>query len=484
MGKAHPTGILLKPTEFNPSAGQPPSSLPRRPHAADRETSPRAALGRCRRRRGRRRGGRHRRGAAAPRGRAVGRGPRSARPGRRARRDGGPQGHPVDLGAHWLHAGPINPLVAPRPPRGEPLRRAPQDSHLFVGRPHGRPGGARRVQRAPSTAPTGRSRRRRARRTDRPAAGALPAASGRGASASRRCTGSSPGGPLARGQPARRPEHGIRRQPLHRRRPRRLSGAPRATACRSASAPPCDGDRLVRARRRGRDDAGTRQRPRRRHHRAGGRAGERRGPLLAGPAARRSPRRCTASSRASTSTSCCTGRGRPFRGADRLASLVGGRFKPPGLLTCIDGTPFHYFELDHPTADRPRRPRRRTRRRRFARAVLTEHFGRRALAGLTVPAVTDWRHDPLSRAAWAAVPPGRCAIRDGLKAPVGGRIWFAGEALSRAQSGTVGGAWEEGERAAEADREPRRCSAAAVTRCAPRSAACSAARGRAAGGRP
>ena len=31
---------------------------------------------------------------------------------------------------------------------------------------------------------------------------------------------------------------------------------------------------------------------------------------------------------------------------------------------------------------------------------------------------------------------------------MGERIWFAGEALSRAQWGTVGGAWEEGERAA------------------------------------
>jgi monoamine oxidase len=46
------------------------------------------------------------------------------------------------------------------------------------------------------------------------------------------------------------------------------------------------------------------------------------------------------------------------------------------------------------------------------------------------------------------VPPGRFSIRETLKAPVGDRIWFAGEALSRAQWGTVGGAWEEGTRAA------------------------------------
>jgi monoamine oxidase len=48
------------------------------------------------------------------------------------------------------------------------------------------------------------------------------------------------------------------------------------------------------------------------------------------------------------------------------------------------------------------------------------------------------------------VPPGRFSIRDDLKEAVGDRIWFAGEALSRLQWGTVGGAWEEGERAADA----------------------------------
>src|SRR4051812_25445877 len=31
------------------------------------------------------------------------------------------RGHPVDLGAHWLHAGPINPLVRLGHDRGERL---------------------------------------------------------------------------------------------------------------------------------------------------------------------------------------------------------------------------------------------------------------------------------------------------------------------------------------------------------------------------
>src|SRR5215207_11068200 len=43
------------------------------------------------------------------------------------------KGHPVDLGAHWLHAGPINPLVRLGQERGEPLRRAPQDEWAACG---------------------------------------------------------------------------------------------------------------------------------------------------------------------------------------------------------------------------------------------------------------------------------------------------------------------------------------------------------------
>jgi monoamine oxidase len=137
----------------------------------------------------------------------------------------------------------------------------------------------------------------------------------------------------------------------------------------------------------------------------------------------------------------------PFRGPDRLATLTGTRREPPGLLTRIDGTPFHFFELDQPIAasfDRrdPYAPAR------FARDVLAEQFGHRAVRTISVMHATAWRNDPWSRASWAVIPPGLAAARDTLKAPVGERIWFAGEALSRAQWGTAGGAWEEGARAA------------------------------------
>jgi monoamine oxidase len=141
--------------------------------------------------------------------------------------------------------------------------------------------------------------------------------------------------------------------------------------------------------------------------------------------------------------------GSPFSGRDRLATILGRRLNPPGLLTRIDGTPFHYLELDHPSAQRLR-GRGPDAARRFARAVLAEHFGARSLHGLSISAVTSWKTDPHALGSWAVAPPGHAPARERLREPVGGRLWFAGEALSRAQWGTVGGAWEEGERAADA----------------------------------
>jgi monoamine oxidase len=59
-----------------------------------------------------------------------------------------------------------------------------------------------------------------------------------------------------------------------------------------------------------------------------------------------------------------------------------------------------------------------------------------------------WSHDPLGRGAWSVARPGKAMSRLALRAPVAERIWFAGEATSIEQWGTVGGAWLEGIRAA------------------------------------
>jgi hypothetical protein len=81
--------------------------------------------------------------------------------------------------------------------------------------------------------------------------------------------------------------------------------------------------------------------------------------------------------------------GSPFRGPDRLVSMAGGRQAPPGLLSRIDGSAFHFYELDTVgaaavdaaggDADAARR---------HVRQVLGQHFAyREALVDGTVHAV-------------------------------------------------------------------------------------------------
>ncbi|MFM9974992.1 MAG: flavin monoamine oxidase family protein [Beijerinckiaceae bacterium] len=62
--------------------------------------------------------------------------------------------------------------------------------------------------------------------------------------------------------------------------------------------------------------------------------------------------------------------------------------------------------------------------------------------------MSHWSADAFSMGGWSVARPGRASARLALRAPVAERIWFAGEATSMEQWGTVGGAWLEGIRAA------------------------------------
>jgi monoamine oxidase len=353
------------------------------------------------------------------------------------------RGHPVDLGAHWLHAGPINPLVALALARGEPLRRAPQASHLVVDRRIGTPAEAvalgRAFDRADRTL-TGHAGDPR----DGPAAANLPLL-GRWREAVATVHGLVCGRPLgevsARDFPSLeyadnhfiRGGYGAYVARLARGLPVRL-GAPVARLDWSGGGVRAEGAfGALRAR----------------------------AAIVTAPVSvlQAGAIRFTPDLPGETASAIHGFRpgtyehvvlhwpSAPFRGPDRLASFAGGRTKPAGLLTRIDGTSFHYFELDQPMRDGldGRGP---DAARRLARAVLADRFGARALRDLSIPMVSTWREDPWSLNSWAVVPPGRFPIRDELKAPVAERLWFAGEALSRPQWGTVGGAWAEGERAA------------------------------------
>ena len=88
---------------------------------------------------------------------------------------------------------------------------------------------------------------------------------------------------------------------------------------------------------------------------------------------------------------------------------------------------------------------------RAALASLAKAFARspRALeAELDAALVTDWPQDPFARGGYAVVRAGSEDAPSTLGTPVGGTLFFAGEATHLDQPGTVHGAIETGERAA------------------------------------
>ncbi len=63
--------------------------------------------------------------------------------------------------------------------------------------------------------------------------------------------------------------------------------------------------------------------------------------------------------------------------------------------------------------------------------------------------VTRWNHEPWVLGATSVAAPGAQSSRRILMEPLSNRIFFAGEAVHETLWGTVGGAWESGERAAD-----------------------------------
>jgi monoamine oxidase len=63
---------------------------------------------------------------------------------------------------------------------------------------------------------------------------------------------------------------------------------------------------------------------------------------------------------------------------------------------------------------------------------------------------TRWNDEPWAMGAFSAAAPGGDTARRALMEPVRDRMWLAGEAAHETLWGTVGGAWESGERAADA----------------------------------
>jgi len=81
---------------------------------------------------------------------------------------------------------------------------------------------------------------------------------------------------------------------------------------------------------------------------------------------------------------------------------------------------------------------------------LTDMFGADARKAIGKTHATRWNAEPFALGAFSAAAVGGQGSRKILMEPVRERLFFAGEAIHETLWGTVGGAWESGERAAEA----------------------------------
>ncbi len=86
----------------------------------------------------------------------------------------------------------------------------------------------------------------------------------------------------------------------------------------------------------------------------------------------------------------------------------------------------------------------------FAVDWLANLFGADVRKAVRRTLATRWNAEPWVLGAFSAASPGGQPGRKALMEPVRNRIWFAGEAVHETLWGTVGGAWESGERAADA----------------------------------
>jgi monoamine oxidase len=86
----------------------------------------------------------------------------------------------------------------------------------------------------------------------------------------------------------------------------------------------------------------------------------------------------------------------------------------------------------------------------FAQDWMAALFGSSTKKAIKRSYATRWNEEPFVLGAMSAATLGGADARRILAEPIGGRIWLAGEALHETQWGTVNGAWESGQRTAEA----------------------------------
>ena len=86
----------------------------------------------------------------------------------------------------------------------------------------------------------------------------------------------------------------------------------------------------------------------------------------------------------------------------------------------------------------------------FAAEWLAGLYGAEVKKAIGRKHATRWNAEPYALGAWSAAVPGSQFARRQLLEPIADDVWYAGEAAHETLWGTVGGAWESGERAADA----------------------------------
>ncbi|HEY4142500.1 MAG TPA: FAD-dependent oxidoreductase, partial [Pseudolabrys sp.] len=123
--------------------------------------------------------------------------------------------------------------------------------------------------------------------------------------------------------------------------------------------------------------------------------------------------------------------------------------KTAALLANVSGTDLHLVEVAG-SFGRELSARGEAAMIAFAGDWLASLFGNNARRAIKRSHATRWNADPLSFGAMSAAGPGNADARKILMEPLGGKVFFAGEAVHETQWGTVNGAWDSGTRAAEA----------------------------------
>lgn len=119
------------------------------------------------------------------------------------------------------------------------------------------------------------------------------------------------------------------------------------------------------------------------------------------------------------------------------------------LLANVGGTPLHVIDVGGDFG-RELAAKGETAMTDFGREWLVSLFGSGATRAIKRVKATRWREEQWVGGAMSSAAPGNSDARKVLFEPLGGKVWFAGEAVHETRWGTVNGAWESGTRAAEA----------------------------------